>query len=188
MGWILSQQICLCSLTSFPTYLLVCGFNSCPPSPLVFGLSHTSGFFKLCIIISFVIQTQCREIVFRYHFGSYSTRLKSIIIALLFWFFMLQSSIPIIDNIKYRVQCLIISPSIITVMMSSTRTMVSYLELVLSCDGRKIKSNCIIFQKQLMISSTNFNFFPFKMWICFLEAQNWLQSCIFLQTRKLWQQ
>jgi len=58
-------DVLLCSLDSFPTCLLVCGFNSCPPSPLVFGLSPTSGF---CIIIDLVTQTECREIIFKYHF------------------------------------------------------------------------------------------------------------------------
>jgi hypothetical protein len=43
----------------------------------VFGLSPTSGF---CIIIDLVTCTQCREIVFRYHFGAYGIHLKSIII------------------------------------------------------------------------------------------------------------
>jgi hypothetical protein len=59
----------------------VCSFNSCQPSPLVFGLFPASGF---CIILDMVIQTQCREIVFRCHFGAYGIHLKSIIIVLLF--------------------------------------------------------------------------------------------------------
>ncbi len=59
-------------------------------------------------------------------------------------------------------------------MMSSTRTMVLYLELVLSCYGRKIKSNCIIFEKQLMISSTKFHFLTLK---CDLIFCNYKIGC-----------
>jgi hypothetical protein len=76
-SWILFQYVCLCGWDCFPASLLVCSLDFCPPSPPVFGLSPTSGF---CIIIDLVTYTQCREIVFRYHFGAYGIHLKSIII------------------------------------------------------------------------------------------------------------
>jgi len=80
-SWILFQYVCFCGWDFFPACLLVCSFDSCPPSPLVFGLFLASGF---CIILNMVTQTQCREIVFRCHFGAYGIHLKSIIIVLLF--------------------------------------------------------------------------------------------------------